>query len=113
MSDPPRCSFCLKLPVAAGPGAGRPGKCPLCKGDLLVAARSGVTYRLAAPGEVPTAGHTAGRRLAVVGAAAAVLVGAGLLTLGRSGSARPGVPAQPPQVAAVVPPVTAAVESPR
>jgi hypothetical protein len=44
MSQDSRCLFCQQLPATARIKGGKPAKCPVCKGELLVA--SDITYRL-------------------------------------------------------------------
>jgi hypothetical protein len=72
MSLASRCAFCAKLPATTKRHAGRPGKCPLCKGDLVIAG-GGVTYRLTDAAKAAP-GRTAGRTLLLAGAGVALLL---------------------------------------
>jgi hypothetical protein len=71
-----RCCFCQRLPAISKRKAGKPAKCPLCHEDLIVAWRTGDTYRL----ETPTAGPRRPRTLAVIGSAAALMFAAVMAT---------------------------------
>jgi hypothetical protein len=72
MSPASRCAFCAKLPAAANRRAGRPGKCPLCKGDLVIAG-GGVTYRLTDAAEAAPC-RSAGPTLLFAGVGVALLL---------------------------------------
>jgi hypothetical protein len=50
MSQDSRCLFCQQLPATARIKGGKPAKCPVCKGDLLLA--WDVTYRLLTAEEI-------------------------------------------------------------
>ena len=50
MSSEARCSFCRQLPATAKKRGGKPGKCPVCKGELLVTAD--VSFRLVSAEEM-------------------------------------------------------------
>ncbi len=71
-----RCCYCEPLPAIRA-GAGRPAKCPACKGGLVIARRNGNTYRLAEPGEAVAGGR---RGLVIGGTAATMLLAAILVT---------------------------------
>src|SRR5262245_50413411 len=95
-----RCPYCEKLPALGNRTAGRPAKCPLCKGELIVAWGSGDTYRPATAEEVAAGRRRRGRTLAVAGAAVVVL-GCAVVTavlVNRTGGPRPhhGALAQAP-----------------
>src|SRR5262249_21980359 len=49
MSHASHCCFCQRLPVARRRMTGRPSKCPVCFGELIVAGGTGETYRVAGP----------------------------------------------------------------
>jgi hypothetical protein len=51
MSPESRCSFCRQLPATAKKRGGKPGKCPVCKGALLVTADA--SFRLVSAEEMP------------------------------------------------------------
>jgi len=51
MSPESRCSFCRQLPATAKKRGGKPGKCPVCKGALLVTADA--SFRLVPAEEMP------------------------------------------------------------
>jgi hypothetical protein len=98
----------MKLPVTHSRKAGRPSRCPLCKGALLIARGAEVTYRLDASDE-PARGRPAGLRLALAAVAVVVLVGGVAGTLALIGARRPAgeertaLPPAPPVSRAALP----------
>jgi HEAT repeat protein len=106
MSLTSRCSFCAKLPAAANHRAGRPGKCPLCKGDLVIAG-GGVTFRLTDAVEAALC-RRPGRTLLFAGVGVALLLVGALTGRALMGSGTPverdAAAAQVAQVAVPEPP---------
>jgi hypothetical protein len=82
MSHQESCSFCTRLPVLRGRTAGDASRCPLCKGELVVARDSGAVFRVTGP----VARGGSGRFAAwVIAAAPAVLVVVGISYVGVRG----------------------------
>ena len=71
---------CEKLPTVSNRQAGRPGKCPLCKEEVIVAWRNGGTYRLATPEEID-ASRRPGRTLAGAGIVATALLASAMVAV--------------------------------
>ncbi len=118
MTAEPRCSFCegLPLPPSRQTGAGVPGRCPLCKGDILVDHVSRVTYRL----DGPAASRGRPPRRAAVWVGLVVFLASGGLLM-KFGLAREHLPSRPESDALarvqpkrfVPPPVEPAVKPPQ
>jgi hypothetical protein len=114
MSQPSSWCFCHRLPETRKRSAGRPTKCPRCMGDLIVAWRSGDTYRLVAAPDNTGAQRRGWTLAAVAGTAAVLLVGA-LVTVvlvqsrdtarqnNLVSSPTPSLPAEPAPAVATVP----------